>query len=232
MNIMASKHAALELKGQMLSVTRIKLRAADTAAVTAQLQEWARQMPDSVAGMPVVLDATEAADLTALLTPMRDIGLQPLAVLEGPLGEAARELGMAVLDQASLGAGRAPRAVAPPPAAPAPAAHKPARMALEPVRSGQQIYAEGTDVVVVNSVSVGAEVIADGCVHVYGFLRGRAIAGARGDENARIFCRHFEAELVAVAGVYAVAEQMQGNLRGKAVQVFLDHGKLMIEKLD
>ncbi|MDT0499118.1 septum site-determining protein MinC [Algiphilus sp. W345] len=226
---MASKHAALELKGQMLSVTHIKLRAADTAAATAQLQEWARQMPDSVAGMPVVLDAAEPTDLAALLTPMREIGLQPLAVLEGPLGEAARELGLAVLDETSLGAGRAPRAAPPPPA---PAAHKPARMALEPVRSGQQIYAEGADVVVVNSVSVGAEVIADGCVHVYGSLRGRAIAGARGDENARIFCRHFEAELVAVAGVYAVAEQMQGNLRGKAVQVFLDRGKLMIEKLD
>ncbi|MEC9359646.1 MAG: septum site-determining protein MinC [Pseudomonadota bacterium] len=227
---MASKHTALELKGQMLSVTRIKLRAADTAAATAQLQEWARQMPESVAGMPVVLDAAEPTDLAALLRPMRDIGLQPLAVLEGPLGEAARELGLAVLDETSLGAGRAPRAASQPPAAPA--AHKPARMALEPVRSGQQIYAEGADVVVVNSVSVGAEVIADGCVHVYGSLRGRAIAGARGDENARIFCRHFEAELVAVAGVYAVAEQMQGNLRGKAVQVFLDRGKLMIEKLD
>jgi septum site-determining protein MinC len=107
-----------------------------------------------------------------------------------------------------------------------------ARIVGDPVRGGQQIYVQDADVIVTNMVSPGAEVIADGCVHVYGALRGRAIAGARGDTGARIFCRRFEAELVAIAGVYAVAEQMQGELRGKPVMAWLDGGKLKMDRLD
>jgi len=84
--------------------------------------------------------------------------------------------------------------------------------------------------IVTGAVSAGAELIADGCVLAYGPLRGRAIAGARGDESSRVFCRKFEAELVAVAGIYAVADQMQG-VKGFAVQAFLDKGKLKIEML-
>jgi septum site-determining protein MinC len=100
------------------------------------------------------------------------------------------------------------------------------------VRSGQQIYAEGANLIVTQPVSPGAEVIADGCVHVYGVLRGRAIAGARGDTTARVFCRKMEADLLAVAGVYAVAEQIQGALKGLSVQAWLEQGKLRIERLD
>ena len=102
-------------------------------------------------------------------------------------------------------------------------------MLAEPVRSGQQIYAEHTDLIVLNTVSVGAEVIADGCVHVYGKLAGRAIAGARGDEGARVFCRKLEAELIAIAGVYAVSEQIKDSPRGQPAQAYLDHGRLRIE---
>ena len=101
-----------------------------------------------------------------------------------------------------------------------------------PIRSGQQVYAEGSDLIVMTTVSPGAEVIADGCVHVYGTLRGRAIAGARGDKSARVFCRTMEAELIAVAGIYAVSEQVRGALRGQPVQAWLVEGKLNIEKLD
>src|SRR3546814_2220909 len=106
------------------------------------------------------------------------------------------------------------------------------RIISDPVRSGQQIYVADGDLVVSTTVSPGAEVVADGCVHIYGALRGRAIAGARGETSARIFCRRFEAELVAIAGVYAVAEQMQGDLRGKPAQVVPVDGKLKIERLD
>ena len=82
------------------------------------------------------------------------------------------------------------------------------------------------------AAGAGAEVIADGCIHVYGTLRGRALAGARGDTDARIFCRKMEADLLAVAGIYAVADQMQGALRGQPVQASLVQGKLRIERLD
>ncbi len=125
------------------------------------------------------------------------------------------------------------RAAAAPAAASAPPAQrKPARVITDPIRSGQQIYAESSDLIVMTTVSPGAEVIADGCVHVYGPLRGRAIAGARGDIHARVFCRRMEAELLAVAGIYAVADQMQGALRGTAVQAYLKDGELKIDKLD
>ena len=127
---------------------------------------------------------------------------------------------------------RVTAAASEPAVSPQPAARRPTRIVTEPVRSGQQIYAADTDLVVLNTVSAGAEVAADGCVHVYGALRGRAMAGARGEASARVFCRRFEAELVAVAGVYAVAEQMQGELRGKPAQVALVDGKLKIERLD
>src|SRR5438094_601935 len=84
------------------------------------------------------------------------------------------------------------------------------------VRAGTQIYARGTDLVVTASVSPGAEIIADGNIHVYGALRGRALAGASGDSGARIFCSRLEAELVSIAGHYLVSEQLPADQRGAA----------------
>ena len=213
---------ALELKGRMATLTRLRLLTADLAAVRAHLEDMARRMPDAVRGMPVVLEADFGVpDPGALLETVRAVGMQPLAVADGALAEGLRALGLAVLP---VGAASAATVAA----KTAPATRRPARIVDAPVRSGQQIYAEGTDLVVTSAVSAGAEVIADGCVHAYGPLRGRVIAGAKGDDTARVFCRKFEAELVAVAGVYAVAEQMQG-VRGFPVQAYLEQGKLRIE---
>lgn len=236
---------ALEFKGRMLSLTRARVVDPDLAAITAQLRDFARQMPQAVQGMPIVLEAETAVDLGGLLAALRDVGMQPLGVVDGPLTEAARNWGLAILPPEASGKSRpvpapaaapAPVAEPAPAARPAPAAAPSARMATriisDPVRSGQQIYVADGDLVVSTTVSPGAEVVADGCVHIYGALRGRAIAGARGETSARIFCRRFEAELVAIAGVYAVAEQMQGDLRGKPAQVVLVDGKLKIERLD
>jgi septum site-determining protein MinC len=101
-----------------------------------------------------------------------------------------------------------------------------------PLRSGQRVYARHTDLVVIGMVSPGAEVIADGNVHVYGPLRGKAMAGARGDTSARIFTTHLDAELLAVAGVYRVVEdKLDANLHGKPALVRLDGDTLRIEAL-
>jgi septum site-determining protein MinC len=100
-----------------------------------------------------------------------------------------------------------------------------------PVRSGQQVYAQNRDLTVCATVGAGAEVIADGSIHIYGALRGRALAGANGNANARIFCREFHAELIAVAGTYKVLDEIPKNLLGKAVQVWLDKEHLRIEEL-
>lgn len=225
---------ALEFKGRMLSLTRVRVLDPSLAAISAQLRDFARQMPQAVQGMPVVLEADTAMDLGGIIAALREVGMQPLGVADGPLAESARSWGLAVLQpDASKGTRPAP-APAAPVAAAAPAANgrRATRIVTEPVRSGQQIYVADGDLVITSTVSPGAEVAADGCVHIYGALRGRAIAGAQGETTARVFCHRFEPDLVAVAGVYAVAEQMQGDLRGKPAQVLLVDGKLKIERLD
>ena len=101
----------------------------------------------------------------------------------------------------------------------------------KPVRSGQQVYARGRDLILTALVGNGAEVIADGSIHAYGALRGRALAGAQGDESARIYCQEFHAELVSIAGQYRVFEDIPKDLRGQRVQAWLEGDKLMLKKL-
>lgn len=117
-----------------------------------------------------------------------------------------------------------------PPAAPP--AQRPTVVIDKPVRAGQRIHAEGANLVVLAIVNPGAELIADGDIHIYAPLRGRALAGARGNEGARIFVQSLEAELVSVAGLFQVFEEgLPDNLRGKAVQVYLRDGRLKLEPL-
>jgi septum site-determining protein MinC len=123
----------------------------------------------------------------------------------------------------------------PVPAAAAPAAtvpnQEPGLLQTQPLRSGQQVYAAGRDLTVCAMVGAGAEAIADGSIHIYGPLRGRALAGASGNAQARIFCREFNAELVAIAGTYKVLDEIPKKLLGKAVQIWLDKDQLRIEEL-
>ena len=99
------------------------------------------------------------------------------------------------------------------------------------MRSGTQIYARGSDLVVTAAVSPGAELVADGNIHVYGVLRGRALAGAAGDEGARIFCTRLEAELISIAGRYLVSEQLPGDATNFPVQVALVDDQLTITRI-
>ena len=121
-----------------------------------------------------------------------------------------------------------PAAAAAAPAEPPPRAS--ARLVTTPVRSGTQIYARGTDLVVTASVSPGAELVADGNIHVYGPLRGRALAGASGDTGARIFCSRLEAELVSIAGRYLVSEQLPADQQGSPVQIALVDDRLTVTR--
>lgn len=102
----------------------------------------------------------------------------------------------------------------------------------EPVRSGQSIMFPEGDVTVIGSVASGAEIIAGGSIHVYGALRGRAMAGSLGNASARIFCRKLEAELLAIDGVYKVAEDIDDKLRGQPVQLWLENDTIKAEKLN
>ncbi len=108
----------------------------------------------------------------------------------------------------------------------------PTKIIKSPVRSGQQIYAMGGDLIVLAPVNPGAEIIADGSIHVYAPMRGRALAGVRGDENTRIFCQNMEAELVSIAGNFRVFEEtVPVEIRSKTVQIFLEGEQLMISPL-
>ncbi|WP_349984575.1 septum site-determining protein MinC [Stenotrophomonas sp. WHRI 8082] len=204
--------------------------------------------------------APDVASAQALLDGLRGAGVLPVALAYGTseIELLSQQLGLPLLakfraqyergDAEPVTARQAP-AAAPAPtreprraaaasaalAAPPPAtggAPKPGRMQLANVRSGQQLYAENCDLTVMATVGAGAEVIADGSIHIYGTLRGRALAGAQGNTAARIFCRDFHAELVAIAGHYKVLDDVPDNLRGKAVQVWLEQDQIMIAALD
>lgn len=105
------------------------------------------------------------------------------------------------------------------------------KVVVQPVRSGRQIYAQGGDLIVLASISPGAELIADGHIHVYGTLRGRALAGIAGNSDARIFCRSLEAELVSIGGYWRVRDDIPEELIGKPVQIHLDGEHVVIEPL-
>jgi septum site-determining protein MinC len=130
-------------------------------------------------------------------------------------------------------------AVAPAPAAqsesaPEPSAAAAGQFALtltQPLRAGQIVYAEARDAIALAAVNAGAELIADGNIHVYGPLRGRALAGAGGNEQARIYCQKLEADLVSIAGVYVSKDALPADKLGKAVQIFLQAGDLVITDL-
>jgi len=119
----------------------------------------------------------------------------------------------------------------PPSAAAAAEAPVPAQIHQQPVRSGQRVYGRNRDLIVTAAVGAGAEVMADGCLHVYGSLRGRAMAGAHGESSARIFCQEFYAELISIAGIFRVFETIPPELAGKPVQAWLVGEDLRLARL-
>lgn len=175
-------------------------------------------------------------DFAGLVAGMRALDIMPIGVVGGSpaMRQAATAAGLSTLRQAG-GAETEPAA---PAATPEPVAQpdfrgsgRSAMLVTQPVRSGSRIYAEGADLIITATVNPGAEVIADGNIHIYGALRGRAVAGANENPDARVFALNFDPELIAIAGFYAVREGLTGAPIGKPVQVRLDGEALRFEKL-
>ena len=149
--------------------------------------------------------------------------------------EAAQAVAAAPVAAPAAAPETAPPANAPAPVSTAPSAPAPrAAMVIDkPLRSGQQVYARGSDLVVMAAVNFGAEVIADGHIHVYAPLRGRAIAGAKGDDTARIFAASMEPQLIAIAGTYRTLDisELPADVRGKSAQVRMEGDRLVIEPI-
>jgi septum site-determining protein MinC len=182
----------------------------------------------------LVLVGVQNANATQIRAAMNaDLAAFPPGSAKRPTTEAPPPAAAPALPAIGQPSAVEPAAVSHPVSAPAStAAATGARTKLitQPVRSGTQIYARGGDLIVLSSVSPGAEVIADGHVHIYGALRGRAIAGASGDTEARIFAGKLDAELLCIAGHYLVSEAIQPEYLGHAVQVTLTDDRLTIAR--
>ena len=246
-----------ELKFGQVGIANLRVRTMDPAQLAAEMRDRVQRAPNLFDRAAVVLDfgglskAPAVDDARALVEGLRDAGVLPVALAYGTkeIEALSQALGLPLLAKFRAQYERSDGASAPPPAAepvaartpsePAPPARQaapantqPGLMQASAVRSGQQVYAENRDLTCLAAVGAGAEVIADGSIHIYGPLRGRALAGAQGNESARIFCREFQAELVAVAGHYKVLEDIPKELRGKPVQVWLEQGQLKLAALD
>jgi septum site-determining protein MinC len=246
-----AQESAFEIRFGQVGLAQMRIRSTDADALRVQLAKRVAAAPALFERAALCLDLSpldhdvSAAELRPMLDVIRRCGVLPVGLAHGTaaIEALARELDLPVLTQfraqQSYGAAVASvKAVAQPPAPVAPVAAiapaapvaaaaeeivaVPALMHHRPVRSGQRIYARHRDLVVTSAVGAGAEVMADGCVHVYGSLRGRAMAGVRGEVSARVFCHEFNAELVSVAGVFRVFETIPPDLAGKPVQAWLD----------
>jgi len=222
---------AIELKGRMSSLTVLRALATTVSDVLAGLDGRMAEAPAMFRGMPVALEAEADSDWPDdawrdLIEGLRNRGLAPVAMTGEAVEALAARLGLGVLP--NTGEAASPRREA---ADESDTAVLAGRVLDQAVRSGQQVYARGGDLVIAATVSPGAEVMADGHVHVYGALKGRAMAGVRGDGSARILCRRFDAELVAIAGHYQVSGNISDFYRGSEVCICLRDEGLSIESL-
>lgn len=242
---------SFQLKGSALTVVVLALVDYDPTTLATELKEKIDQAPHFFVNSPVLisLERLESPEtcITLLENPSgliqicRQLDLQPLGFTAVPevLLEAVQKTGLAILPKPSERALKVPAVKAPEPVVETRVetvieerlVQRQSRVVTRPVRSGQQIYAEGADLIVLAQVSEGAEVLADGHIHIYGTLRGRALAGVKGDESARIFCQQLEAELVSVAGNFVLQDALPKDLLKKPAQISLKGEKVAIEAL-
>ena len=231
---------ALEIKSGSVNLLTLRLTDGDIDRIARQLTEKVQNAPEFFRNAPVVIELgalntrQSTLDFERLSTVLRSLGLSPVGVRggHGALNQGAEAAGFAVLaERVETPAREVPKPAAPKVETAAPTPGVGSRLIDQPVRSGQRFYAAGGDLIVLAPVSAGAELLADGNIHVYSSLRGRALAGVQGDLGSRIFCLDLQAELIAIGGHYQISENLEESIRGKPVQVFLRDGALIIEDL-
>ncbi len=232
-----------QLKGSLFTLSILQLQNNDLNQLNQQLGEKIKLAPKFFQHAPVVVDLQkldpqkQPIDFMALNKILRDHHLIPVGVrgTDEATQAMAQNAGFATMIDAPELAESKEKTKKTAEAEAIPASllpeRKGSRLITQPIRSGQQIYAQGGDLVVVSSVSPGAELLADGNIHVYGTLRGRALAGINGDEKARIFCQQLEAELVSIAGQYKIFEDADNQQHKGATQLHLENGQLIISSM-
>ncbi|MBD1565079.1 septum site-determining protein MinC [Vibrio sp. SA48] len=213
-----------DLKGSSFTLSVLHLCDNEVANTIEFLKEKVTQAPAFFASAPVVINIAKVMgelDFIMLKQGISEAGMIPVGVTgckDKRSQNLASEAGFAVMN-----ASKSP--------AQAPAKMAPNKVVRTPIRSGQQVYAKDGDLVILNHVSAGAEVIADGSIHVYGTLRGRAIAGAGGQTEARIICHDLQAELVSIAGNYWLSDQIESEFWQKKVMLSMVDDSLHFETL-
>lgn len=221
----SSKTDSFQLKADFLPITTLRLLHRDNDLLQAQLENTVLKAPQYFANAPMIIDFTGLEneqftqdDIKQICSLMRQYQIQPIAARGLPDQTIMPNLTMK------------PKPVPEETHAQASVSVPATKIITKPVRAGTQIYAKGTDLIILTTVNAGAEVVADGNIHIYGALRGRALAGASGDTNAKIFCQTLDAELIAIAGHYLLNDKMKSHTAGNGmVHVFLDNDVLQIE---
>lgn len=256
-HIIDKSSPAIDLKGSVFTLTVLRLRSSNLNAIQKELEERIAQAPRFFENAPLVVDLDllkdepASFDFKQLVKILNKQKLIPVGLRHGNAeqNEAAVQAGMAILkggaiqdlpvasatktktrSNVELSSHEQPtRRIA---EKSQDGAVSVTKVIQQSVRSGQRIYAQGGDLILLAGVNAGAEVIADGNIHIYGALRGRALAGVKGAASARIFCQFMEAELVAIAGNYRVFEDSVPNdVHRKPVQIYLDGEQLIVEPL-
>lgn len=228
---------AFQLKGSLFTLTVLQLQSTELAEIQAQLRDAIDKAPKFFENAPIVIDLQllsdekNEIDFEGLTQFLRERGLIPVGIRGGNSrqNQLAKTAGLAILSLSKTPENELPNTKRASPNAP----KIETVVITKPVRSGQQVYAKNADLVVIAPVSHGAELLADGHIHVYGPLRGRALAGINGNQNARIYCQSMEAELVSIAGRYVLSETLalKSDYTQKPVQVFLDPAGIQIQPL-
>ncbi|MEY3220917.1 MAG: hypothetical protein RIT27_2274 [Pseudomonadota bacterium] len=242
MNVMQTNTStpAFDLKGSRLTTLVLYFYRTDNTAIAAELKEKVAQAPSVFKQAPVILDLRaicndqQTLDIPFLIEMLRGYGMLPIGVRGGnpKLNSLALAMGLNLFADLKNERNQTVEQIEDEQTVlsklPPDAQLVPAKIIEHPVRSGQQIFSTG-DLIILSMVSPGAEILAYRHIHVYGPLRGRALAGIQGDSTARIFCQKLEAQLVSIAGQYQINEDLSPALMGKPAQIYLKEEQLCIE---
>lgn len=225
----------IELKGSSFTLSVVHLHSTQPEIVRQALKQKIEQAPAFLRNAPIVLNVAGAsldADWPALHKVFNDVELRVIGVSgcqDDTQKQAVLAAGLPLMSEGKLPKKNIPEPI------PAPVVEVPkiaqTRIIDTPIRSGQQIYARNGDLIVLGHVSAGAEVIADGNIHIYGIMRGRVLAGANGDVNSQIFCHNLAPELVSIAGQYWLSDKIPEKFHGQAARLFLCDRALTIQSL-
>lgn len=229
---MQMAQSSIELKGSSFTLTVLHIHNEDPEAIKKAIQEKIDQAPDFLRNAPIVFNVTGLLDANTILSCYKIISEAGLKIVgvsgctNTKLRQAITDIGLPLLSE-----GQKQKTQNKKTANIANTEHGKTRIITTHVRSGQRIYAANCDLIVTANVSAGAELIADGNIHIYGMMRGRVLAGASGDNNCQIYCTHLQAELVSIAGQFWLSEQIPADFIGKAARLCLVNNELTIDNI-